>query len=143
MRLAVDANVLLAASLGGRTRRVFSRPDWSFFTTGSVMAEVSEHAPIIASRRGLALPDVETAFRSIPVNVVPDPDFAHCLSEAWNRIGGRDPDDVALLALALAMRIPLWSNDKDFAIAGIELWTTAAIMESEVLWEPPAPPQEG
>ena len=130
MRLAVDANVLLAASLGGRTRRVFSRPDWSFFTTGSVMA-------------GLSIPDVETAFRSIPVNVVPDPDFAHCLSEAWNRIGGRDPDDVALLALALAMRIPLWSNDKDFAIAGIELWTTAAIMESEVLWERQAPPQEG
>ena len=130
MRLAVDANVLLAASLGGRTRRVFSRPDWSFFTTGSVMA-------------GLSIPDVETAFRSIPVNVVPNPDFAHCLSEAGNRIGDRDPDDVALLALALAMRIPLWSNDKDFAIAGIELWTTAAIMESEVLWEPPAPPQEG
>ena len=92
---------------------------------------------------GLSIPDVETAFRSIPVNVVPDPDFAHCLSEAGNRIGDQDPDDVALLALALAMRIPLWSNDKDFAIAGIELWTTAAIMESEVPWERPAPPQEG
>ena len=131
MQLAVDANVLLAASLGGRTRRVFSRPGWSFFTTNSVMTEVAEHAPIIASRRGLALSEVEAAFQCIPILVVPDPDFAQCLHEARKRIGERDPDDIALLALALAMQIPIWSNDKDFAVAGIELWTTAVIMESE------------
>ena len=95
------------------------------------MAEVAEHAPIIASRRGLALSEVEAAFQCIPILVVPDPDFAHCLSEAWKRIGERDPDDIALLALALAMQIPIWSNDKDFAIAGIELWTTADVMGSE------------
>lgn len=131
MRLAVDANILVAASLGGRTRRVFSRPGWSFFTTASVMAEVAEHAPLIASRRGLALADVETAFRALPVIAVADAAFADFLPEANRRIGDRDPDDIELLALALSMQIPLWSNDKDFSVTGIELWTTAAIMEGE------------
>ena len=131
MRLAVDANILLAASLGGRTRRVFSRPDWSFFTTASVMAEVAEHAPLIASRRGLILEDVETTLRSLPVAVVPDDDFVEYLLEAQRQIGSRDPDDITLLALALAMQIPLWSNDKDFSVAAIELWTTDALMKSE------------
>lgn len=91
MRLAVDANILLAASLGGRTRRVFSRPDWSFFTTASVMAEVTEHAPRIASRRGLLLADVESAFRALPVTVASDSAFADFLPEATSRIGDRDP----------------------------------------------------
>ena len=129
MRLAVDANILLAASLGGRTRRVFSRPDWSFFTTASVMAEVVEHAPRLAAKRGLALTNVETALRALPVMVVSDAAFAHFLPEAHRRIGDRDPDDVGLLALALSMGIAVWSNDRDFSVTGVELWTTAAVMD--------------
>ncbi len=47
------------------------------------------------------------------MTVASDSAFADFLPEATRRIGDRDPDDIALLALALVMQIPLWSNDKD------------------------------
>ena len=93
MRLAVDANVLLAASLGGGTRSVFSRQDWLFFTTSSVVAEVEEHAPVVAARLRLSPGKAEAAFRRLPLSVVPDAEFAHRLPDAMQRIGDVDPDD--------------------------------------------------
>jgi predicted nucleic acid-binding protein len=128
VRLAVDANVLLAASLGGGTRSVFFRRDWLFFTTSSVVAEVEEHAPQIANRRGLSVNETEEAFRDLPIIVVPDAEFAHRLPDAMERIGKIDPDDVPLLALALALEIPVWSNDGDFKGTGVELLTSSIIM---------------
>ncbi len=129
MRLAVDANLLLAASLGGVTRSVFFRPGWFFFTTSSVVAEVKEHAPLIAIRRGLSLTEAEESFRSLPVTVVPDAEFADRLTDAMQRIGDVDPDDAPLLALALALEIPVWSNDGDFEGTGAELLTSSMIMQ--------------
>jgi predicted nucleic acid-binding protein len=43
-------------------------------------------------------------------------------------IGGRDPDDIEILALTLHMKIPLWSNDNDFGGCGIERFTTAELL---------------
>ena len=47
-------------------------------------------------------------------------------------IGGsleeRDPDDIELLALALHLRIPVWSNDDDFASARAPWLATAELL---------------
>ena len=40
---------------------------------------------------------------------------------AKRRIGKRDPDDVDALALALTLKLPVWSNDNDFEESGVEL----------------------
>ena len=45
------------------------------------------------------------------------------------RIGKLDPDDAPLLALALALDIPVWSNDGDFEGTGVELLTSSRIMQ--------------
>jgi predicted nucleic acid-binding protein len=50
------------------------------------------------------------------------------IAEASRRIGNRDPDDIPILALALALSIPLWSNDKDFKDAGVEWYTTERLL---------------
>ncbi len=44
-------------------------------------------------------------------------------------IEDRAPDDVPLLALALAMGIPVWSNDDDFRTAGVVWYTTARLLK--------------
>ena len=49
--------------------------------------------------------------------------------EAENRIGTRDPKDVDLLALALKLRVPIWSNDPDFQSARVRLYTTAELLK--------------
>ncbi len=48
--------------------------------------------------------------------------------EAERRIGKRDMEDVDLLALALHLKIPIWSNDNDFVEGGIEWYTTAELL---------------
>ena len=41
--------------------------------------------------------------------------------------GRRDPEGVELLALALHLSLPVWSNDDDFELTGIEWYTTAEL----------------
>jgi predicted nucleic acid-binding protein len=40
--------------------------------------------------------------------------YDHYLPQAQHLIGARDPKDVDILALALALNAPLWSSDRDF-----------------------------
>jgi predicted nucleic acid-binding protein len=47
------------------------------------------------------------------------------LAAARRRIGKRDPDDVDVLALALTLDLPVWSNDSDFEDSGVGWHTTA------------------
>ena len=51
------------------------------------------------------------------------------VKEASKRLSGRDEDDVELLALALKLEIPIWSNDRDFRHAEIEVYTTARLLK--------------
>lgn len=44
------------------------------------------------------------------------------------QITHRDPGDVEILALALALKRPLWNNDKDFGATGAQTLTTAELL---------------
>jgi len=50
------------------------------------------------------------------------------LPEAHELIGKRDPGDVDLLALALKLNIPVWTNDKGFETTGAKTYTTARLL---------------
>jgi len=69
------------------------------------------------------------AAATLPVSVVERAAYARELAQARRLIERRDPDDIDLLALALHLRIPLWSNDRDFEAAGIERYTTAELLK--------------
>lgn len=45
-------------------------------------------------------------------------------AEAFSRIAARDPDDWPILATALALDCPIWTEDQDFFGAGVPTWTT-------------------
>lgn len=129
MRLAADANVLLAALIGGSAKRVLRHPDVDeVLTTSLIIEEVSEYASVLAQRKRLPLDMVLAAAASLPVTVVDRDEFEHELAEAHRRIAARDPDDVELLALALRFDVPIWSNDNDFEDGGVEWYTTAELL---------------
>lgn len=69
--------------------------------------------PTIASRR----------------EVFPSQEYRDFLAEATRKLKGRDPDDVELLALALAQNVPLWTNDHDFDGCGVECLSTAKLLK--------------
>jgi predicted nucleic acid-binding protein len=73
----------------------------------------------------LVLPTVAT----LPVTVVEQKVSASSIPEAIRRIGQRDPDDVELLARALHLDLPIWSNDDDFEVARVEWYTTAELLK--------------
>jgi predicted nucleic acid-binding protein len=115
VRLAADANVLLSAVLGGRARLILTSPQIDeILTVETIMTEVEEYAGLLAKKKRLAEDLVLLAVGALPVTIVDREEYAAAISEAMNRIGQRDPDDAELLALALTLNVPVWSNDKDF-----------------------------
>ena len=56
--------------------------------------------------------------------------FEAKLPEASRRLAKRDPDDVDLLALAMALEVPVWSNDDDFRNTGVAWYTTAQLLDA-------------
>lgn len=45
-------------------------------------------------------------------------------AEAMRRISRRDPDDWPIIAAALALNCPIWTEDKDFFGSGVATWTS-------------------
>ncbi len=129
MKLAVDANVLLSAVIGGRTRLALNHPSIEeLFTTQHTFSEVEEYSTVLAGKKRLRADIVLLAVAALPVTILTRAHYAGDLPEATRLIGHRDPDDVELLALALHLQVPLWSNDKDFEHVGIELFTTERLL---------------
>src|ERR1017187_6142649 len=130
MKLAADANVLLSAVLGGRAKVVLSHPKIEgIFTTEVTLSEVEEYVILLARKRRLSLDTLLLAVATLPVSVVERETYARAVVQARRLIGQRDPDDIEILALALHLRIPLWSNDNDFEESGIEWYTTAELLQ--------------
>jgi predicted nucleic acid-binding protein len=69
------------------------------------------------------------AVAALPVSVVERETYARTVAQARRLIGQRDPDDIEILALALHLKIPLWSNDNDFRDTGVEWYTTAELLQ--------------
>ena len=129
MKLVADANVLLSAVIGGRAKLILDHHEvQSVLTTETTMAEVQEYTPVLAAKKRLPVDIVLLAVAALPVIVVERSTYARRLREAVRRIGRRDPDDAELLALALHLRIPLWSNDRDFEGVGVQLVTTEDLL---------------
>lgn len=129
MRLVADANVLLAAVLGGRARAILQHPKIDeLLAAEATVAEVQEYAVILARKRRLSLDTLLLAIAALPVTVVEQDVYCSALPRARKLIAKRDPDDVDVLALALHMNLPLWSNDNDFEETGIEWYTTAELL---------------
>ena len=126
----MDANAVLSATIGGKALEIFSRAQHlKFVTASSVVEEVRRYLPVLAKKKGLPLGLMEAVLDLLPLEVVPPEVYADRLEEANARIGWRDPADVPLLALAMALGCPVWSNDDDFAdLEGVEVYTTAALL---------------
>jgi predicted nucleic acid-binding protein len=120
VRLVADANVLLSAVLGGRSRAVLEHSEIAgILTAETTLAEVQEYATQLAVKKHLSLDIVLMTVATLPVMVVRREVYVKSIPEARRRIGRRDPDDVELLALALHTGMAVWSNDNDFEDAGI------------------------
>jgi predicted nucleic acid-binding protein len=136
VKIAADANVLLSSVIGGRARLVLDHPEIDeVVTTEATFAEVREYALLLGRKKKLAPEVLLLTVAALPVSIVSPEVYRDAMAEARRLIEWRDPDDVEILALALHLKIPLWSNDNDFAGCGIERFTTAEILRRLEIFE--------
>ena len=130
MRLVADANVLLSALIGGRAQLALTHPSVeAVYAAAATLAEVQEYVSTLARKKRLPLDVLLLGLAALPVIVVERVEYERKVPEGTRRLGRRDPDDVDVFALALHLGVPVWSNDDDFREAGVEWFTTAALLK--------------
>jgi predicted nucleic acid-binding protein len=128
--VAADSNVLLSAAVGHAARRVFERAQkLVVVTTEANLAEVQAYLPSMAQAYGLDLVEVQEALAALPIKLYSERQYRGRIPQARRYLQERDPDDVALAALAFKLQIPIWSNDRDFENLPIEIYPTAKLLK--------------
>lgn len=93
-------------------------------TTAYTLGEVIEEVPFIAQKTGLEVPEILEALVHLPLRIYTREAYAEQLGDAKSQLKERDISDSDLLALALYLNIPLWSNDKDFDVTTVKRYST-------------------
>jgi predicted nucleic acid-binding protein len=65
----------------------------------------------------------------LPIEVHSERRYSSELPAARRLLASRDPDDIALAALALKLQIPIWSNDRDYEHFPLGSFTTAQLLK--------------
>jgi predicted nucleic acid-binding protein len=126
-----DANVVLSALIGGRARLVIASTQGpECIATQAVAAEIARHVPGLAAKRGLDQALLFATLQAMPIAWALAVDYQDHREEAEKRIAARDPDDWPTVALALRLDLPVWSQDKDLADAGVEVFTTGDLLDA-------------
>ena len=128
-KLAGDANVILFAVAGKAALRVFLKEDIEIATTQFNIDEVRQYLGVIAGQYSLSEEIMESQLKLLPLKIYSRHFYKDLIKETSKRLMGRDEDDIELLALAIKLKVPVWSNDSDFKDSGIEVYTTAKLLK--------------
>lgn len=114
MVIAVDANVILSALLGGKPSYILFDPRFQFITAEFTLDEVHKYLPRLAKKLVVPISTLETALHLLPIQSFAKRTYYSHLVIAQNMIDHIDNKDSDILALALRFDCYLWSQDKDF-----------------------------
>jgi len=126
--LILDANILIRGVLGVRVAVLLHRyaEQVEFYAPESAFHEARTRLPRILERNRLP---VEASFAALDsmTNLVGSVElerYADFEAIARQRMDRRDKDDWPILATALALNCPIWTEDTDFFGCGVATWTT-------------------
>lgn len=129
--LVVDANIILRALLGNRTRDIlqtYSR-DVRFVAPDYAVGEALLHLPRVigglARTHRLEPAILETVLEMI--EIVPAEVYRPFEALARQQVHDRDSNDWPIIATAIAFDSPIWTEDKDFFGCGVATWNTRRI----------------
>jgi predicted nucleic acid-binding protein len=129
--IVLDANILIRAVLGQRVRElIFSHvSNVKFFAPDVAYADARKYLPVLLHKRGvdpsaamLVLDRLQAVVQCMDVDL-----YADMQQQAYQRIASRDADDWPVLACAMTLGCPVWTEDADFFGTGVATWTTDRI----------------
>jgi predicted nucleic acid-binding protein len=127
--LIIDANPIISALLGGSARRVVLSPEFSFYSTQHTLFEVEKYLPWLARRLDRGEIHLFREFELLPIIACQPTRYESQVAKAESLIGLRDIEDVPILALALELGYPIWTEDHDFdGIPEISVRRTADLL---------------
>jgi predicted nucleic acid-binding protein len=112
--LVIDSNVILSAILGGAAREIIFSGRFSLFAPQRTLFEVAKHLPHVAKKLDSPEQDLFRAYELLPITACQPSQYEAQAGKARLLIGGRDPNDVDVVALGLRLRCPIWTEDRDF-----------------------------
>ena len=129
--IVLDANILIRAVLGRRVRELIvdNAGTVKFFAPDVAYADARKYLPTLLKKRGI---DPATAMRVLDhlEKIVQSMDaalYTDLQVQALQRIAMRDADDWPVLACAMRLDCPVWTEDADFFGAGVATWTSDRI----------------
>lgn len=126
--VVADANVLLSAVVGNAALRVITEFGVHVHVAEYNASEVEEYLPRLSAQYCLPEDLVQLQWRLLPLEIHAEQEYAGRLAEARACLQERDPEDAHALALAWTLRLPLWSNDRDFEGQDVERYPTARLL---------------
>lgn len=129
--IILDANILIRAVLGKRVRDLIFKnvATVKFFAPDVAYADARKYLPALLKKRGvdinaalLLLDRLEGVVQSIEAEL-----YDGLQQQALQRIAIRDADDWPVLACAMKLGCPVWTEDADFFGTGVATWTTDRI----------------
>lgn len=128
-KLVVDANPILSALLGGKAKQLFFDAGISeFAVTESALNEVHSYIPKVAQKLEVNPAIVRFTLAFLPLTTYEPKSYRRSMKKAKLQIAHRDPQDIEILALALELGRPLWTNDRDFEDTTIQTFSTAELL---------------
>lgn len=129
--IVLDANILIRAVLGKRVRDLIfqNMTEVKFFAPDVAYADARKYLPALLKKRGVdataalvLLDRLEDVVQSIEAEL-----YDGLQQQALQRIATRDADDWPVLACAMKIGCPVWTEDTDFFGTGVATWTTDRI----------------
>jgi predicted nucleic acid-binding protein len=126
--LVLDANILIRAVLRKQVRELLANYGGriEFVAPDVAFDEARKHLPEVIHRRELETEPFMDYFASLAsvVQTVDRDTYSNFETVARQRLMRRDENDWPILAAALALRCPIWTEDTDFFGCGVATWTT-------------------
>ena len=131
-KVVLDANILIRAVFGKKAFALLQKyeDNAEFYTPDYCVKEALAKIPEIAAKRQEIPETAELLLLLAVKNVVRVVDhsfYDEFETSARARISTRDVGDWPVVATALLLDAPIWTEDKDFFGTGIATWTTDRI----------------
>jgi predicted nucleic acid-binding protein len=126
--IVLDANILIRAVLGRKVRELLEAysAEVQFYTPDVCYEDAKKYLPLLFEKRNLPTQEALDVLEKLTclINLVDRSLYELYETESKQRIAARDMDDWSIVAIALMLNCPIWTEDADFFGAGVATWTS-------------------